>query len=1466
MPGQQPEDLSRPAALLAGPPMNGSSLAVLIGRSISPHAGRPVNAALTFPLLVERRKPPRPVPRAPSASDGTEAASDGPRLAKRHDGRLALMVDPASLAALGLSVSKLLLRWADLSDVADAADDASQGISALRRLRANGNSQDHLAAAITRRLRAELPKARSQEDIHELNIVIMNVSALFDKVAEDNQMILTAARDPEEFTRRLLAGKGRRLLSQTEEAYTPATERMIQAAAELFSEIAPTSPRYVPLALTEMLSGLDDLTAMVASLGDSLETHVGSIKGALRQVTEDVRTVDRQDVHGGRSLNLQHGEQLQASRQLTWPAPETLSDRDAETTLLRDAISNGVPALWFVGPSFCGKTALLAWNAVNPPPDCIVVACFIRSTGQRNTTDYLLRTLFRQLSLWASNVDASPDTSGEIVDMLRPLVLEAAKVAGEDSKRLVIVVDGLDEALDRTALSQYLDGICGDELDNVTLVLSSRADVPVDLSEIGWLTERIINLNPCAAALAAEAAVRVEVEQASTSARGTGRRMLGVLAAHPAGLDPKDLALLFPSGSVEERLDWSDLMATHLGRTVIQSWEGDGPVFRLAHDSILTHVRLHLQDEVSWALTRTMSLVAAGRESRWDSGVPRFLRHQILDDLCTLALLQGSPFIAPHEALQVMVQLLLDPAWITALDEGLEGGASPDSLVLTYQEWVRKAVTAGAISDVESLTFLALCGSTVLGGSRAQASVLSALARTQADLGNIRAAVRLADSIYNVRLRDGVLIEVTQCAARADDARLVSFVCGRILGRGPRAVALARAIRSLVVGGDRTSTAILLEQLSHELQEVRSQDTKDDVVARLLYPLISLEQENAALNLWGDIASLTGRAFALRDVFSNNGITDPGWTAAAVALSAEVKRAGADHRALRAGGVLLPALASCAPESIREFTQFLIQQCNAVQGSADRSSALADIANGLGRVGNIEEARKAITLIPGGLAKATAAARLAQRLSDGDATARVWVWQTVEEVAHGFGPANVSRLWGRLAFSAWFAGDEATGDRAFDLAMDAAARVRSKIRAHAFSELTRFASRAGREDEAARAAAAYEGSRSVSPHLDQALRSEALFIVKNEEVRAACPRGLRHILRDADSVTNRGQRDLLFAQLATAAMNMGEVTLAVEAHDQVWNKASRAALGARLISFGEPSSAMPREFVLRTLEGLDQLAAGIPRVADRVGHVQLSAAEGLLLLGQQEAYKRIHRHFVESLCRLEWLNGPACLIARRILMEPPLGEADRENLIVHLQRLLGTSSLDPYSELELLSAMSRVSSGGAVKWREDVRARLSQLDGLRFVLAATPWLGVTRSRGEVGVDGLLQQVLEASATLRGRARAQANLALLASLGTEVEAALSLRWWDAAVDGACSSRDPYARALWSAKIVVMESAPEEVVRRALNCLLLSGYMRLHLEALPSWLAAELVAVPEYFLRRVAGESRDGRRAQPPATGG
>lgn len=57
------------------------------------------------------------------------------------------MPEPVTLAALGVALGKVLLRWGDLNDSAEGLEDVRAGFGALRALTAKG-AKDPVAAAL----------------------------------------------------------------------------------------------------------------------------------------------------------------------------------------------------------------------------------------------------------------------------------------------------------------------------------------------------------------------------------------------------------------------------------------------------------------------------------------------------------------------------------------------------------------------------------------------------------------------------------------------------------------------------------------------------------------------------------------------------------------------------------------------------------------------------------------------------------------------------------------------------------------------------------------------------------------------------------------------------------------------------------------------------------------------------------------------------------------------------------------------------------------------------------------------------------------------------------------------------------------------------------------------------------------------------------------------------------------------
>ena len=98
------------------------------------------------------------------------------------------------------------------------------------------------------------------------------------------------------------------------------------------------------------------------------------------------------------------------------------------------------------GAAFAGKTALLAWFALHPPPAVDLAACFLRRTDGTATAEYALDVLNQQLAVLAERGAYAPaahlsEQRDDFLDYLKA----AAQTARERGHRLVVVVDGLDE-------------------------------------------------------------------------------------------------------------------------------------------------------------------------------------------------------------------------------------------------------------------------------------------------------------------------------------------------------------------------------------------------------------------------------------------------------------------------------------------------------------------------------------------------------------------------------------------------------------------------------------------------------------------------------------------------------------------------------------------------------------------------------------------------------------------------------------------------------------------------------------------------------------------------------------------------------------------------------------------------------------------------------------------------------------
>lgn len=127
-------------------------------------------------------------------------------------------------------------------------------------------------------------------------------------------------------------------------------------------------------------------------------------------------------------------------------APDRLLDRGAELGELVGFCAGEQPYAWWQAGPWAGKSALMAWFVLHSPAGVDVVSFFVtaRLAGQSDS-EACTNALIEQLAALIGESPASLLTAGARRGTLLRLLEDAAKRAREAGRRLLLVIDGLDE-------------------------------------------------------------------------------------------------------------------------------------------------------------------------------------------------------------------------------------------------------------------------------------------------------------------------------------------------------------------------------------------------------------------------------------------------------------------------------------------------------------------------------------------------------------------------------------------------------------------------------------------------------------------------------------------------------------------------------------------------------------------------------------------------------------------------------------------------------------------------------------------------------------------------------------------------------------------------------------------------------------------------------------------------------------
>ena len=314
-------------------------------------------------------------------------------------------------------------------------------------------------------------------------------------------------------------------------------------------------------------------------------------------------------------------------------APAVLVSRADEIQRLHEFTTGTERFRWLEGRPFSGKTALLAWFVLHQPEGIDLAAGFLRRTTGDADARYVIDVIGQQLAAHADRPYVPASHLSAQRDDLLDLLEQAAAAAAQRGRRLLVVVDGLDE--DQTpepglAVAAWLPD--EDVLPaNAQLLVASRAGVDISLPAGHVLRRHRVVLAPSDAAAGLERAANVELS-AARAGGGLVYPLLGTLAAGVGDWAPEELTAVLRAQGLADVLQVQvmDTLSTRLSRTVTV----DGAQVAFAHDVLLEETRRlyaadlpRFQDSVlDWCHAALLRAASGGT-------LPRFLDRHYVDQL-----------------------------------------------------------------------------------------------------------------------------------------------------------------------------------------------------------------------------------------------------------------------------------------------------------------------------------------------------------------------------------------------------------------------------------------------------------------------------------------------------------------------------------------------------------------------------------------------------------------------------------------------------------------------------------------------------------------------------------------------------------------------------------------------------------------------------------------------------------------
>jgi len=321
--------------------------------------------------------------------------------------------------------------------------------------------------------------------------------------------------------------------------------------------------------------------------------------------------------------------------QVRYIAPDALIGRDEDLAEWAEfCASSGTYAWWQAGP-WAGKTALASWFVTHPPAGVDIVSFFItgRLAGQADS-DAFLDAMIEQLTALAP-VGEGPAAVAARVGTWLNLLESAAAQAEERARRLVVVVDGLDEddagatpAKGRPSIASLLPR-CPPSV--VRFIVTSRPDpgLPDDVPS-GHPLRTCIPYPLPVSWVAEDVALRAKQELRDLlTGDQTGVDVVGYIAGSGGGLTRSDLEVL--TGAPPLKLD--PILRGVFGRSLQTRASADSRdagadpatrVYLFAHETLRVTAAEQLGAELARYRQRIHDWIGSYASGSWPDTTPGY--------------------------------------------------------------------------------------------------------------------------------------------------------------------------------------------------------------------------------------------------------------------------------------------------------------------------------------------------------------------------------------------------------------------------------------------------------------------------------------------------------------------------------------------------------------------------------------------------------------------------------------------------------------------------------------------------------------------------------------------------------------------------------------------------------------------------------------------------------------------------